>query len=256
MYVILFVRLRQPCSQQSNLQGQTELISFDRNDEPVAPHQTTLLKLIDSYLHASNTGLEAPSSRQPGGESALLGLLTHTFLSLSSYAQRAIHRAIRDPEDVAADSRAPTGLPAPIPDSDPTGGDHDTEEELDCDLTIAPPPLLHELDLLLPKVCEALVLVAQSLTSIALREELRPTHRNSPVTDTDNANTNPPPKTLIACAVAADGQGLVENLVGTCFCSPPSLSRAVPPFTYPSHVEILRHRCDTHPLLFGSHACS
>lgn len=63
---------------------------FSMRDEPVTPHQTTLLKIVDSYLHSkkreSNAMLEIHTMLSP--------LLAKTFFSSSAYAQTAIRRSL------------------------------------------------------------------------------------------------------------------------------------------------------------------
>ncbi|KIP08818.1 hypothetical protein PHLGIDRAFT_68694, partial [Phlebiopsis gigantea 11061_1 CR5-6] len=103
------------------------------DDEVVTPHQTTFLKLLDAYLQPSQ---ERPLAIDSGEMRDLSGFLSREFLTLSTYCQHAIRRAPAEEE--------------------PRPGD---------------PAALQELDLLLPKVCEALVLVTQCLTSLCLISE-------------------------------------------------------------------------------------
>ena len=76
-------------------------------------------------------------------------MLSEAFFGLSGYAQQAIRRAL-GPK--ASSGQSPRGLNVEVASS------ADSE-----------PP--HELDLLLPKVCEALVLVTQCTITITLDEE-------------------------------------------------------------------------------------
>ncbi|KAH7890707.1 spinocerebellar ataxia type 10 protein domain-containing protein [Phlebopus sp. FC_14] len=94
-------------------------------DEIIAPHQTILLKLLDSYLQS----LHSPS--------VLMGMcpmLTTCFFELSTFSQEALKSAIG------------------------TGA-------VENDGVLATPETL---DIILPRVCEALVLVTQCLASILL----------------------------------------------------------------------------------------
>ncbi|KIJ20811.1 hypothetical protein PAXINDRAFT_160284 [Paxillus involutus ATCC 200175] len=100
-------------------------------DEVIAPHQTTLLKLLDSYLQSSH-----PSSVLVG----MCPMLTACFFELSTFSQEAVSKAIG--KGSMEDADGPSG---------------------DC------PP--ETLDLLLPKACEALVLVTQCIVSIMLTSE-------------------------------------------------------------------------------------
>ncbi|KAI4517743.1 hypothetical protein K525DRAFT_273327 [Schizophyllum commune Loenen D] len=93
--------------------------------EVVTPHQTTLLKLTDSYLQSPSQ--EGRNATHEG----LMPVLSEVFFTLSQSARASISRS------VAGDASAP---PA-------------------------------ELDVMLPKVCEALVLLTQCIVSVALAAE-------------------------------------------------------------------------------------
>jgi len=97
-------------------------------EEVISPHQTVLLKLLDSHLQSSH-----PHSIHKH----LCVTLTSTFFELSTYAQGSIARALGPPP--------------------PSGSEDDH--------------VPRELDVLLPKVCEALVLVAQCLATMILHSE-------------------------------------------------------------------------------------
>ncbi|EGN96577.1 hypothetical protein SERLA73DRAFT_124416 [Serpula lacrymans var. lacrymans S7.3] len=106
---------------------------YDRlsvSGEIIAPHQTTLLKLLDSHLQ---------SSHSPSIHAQLCPMLSTRFFGLSTYARQSIKRALGSSLSDVSESR-----------------------------TEGPP---QELDLLLPKVCEALVLVTQCIVTITLSSE-------------------------------------------------------------------------------------
>ncbi|TFY56661.1 hypothetical protein EVJ58_g7503 [Rhodofomes roseus] len=151
--------------------------------EPITPPQTTLLKLLDSYLHKASQGLQAKARND-----ALVHMLIDTFFDLAGYAQEAIRRALGSADDSQA---APSNVEEDAPLND-TGGD-----------SMLPPP--KELDLLLPKVSEALVLVSQCLTTLALAS-------NEAATSSDGSWKV---KATLAAARSASGEGLVESLVET-----------------------------------------
>ncbi|KAL7280860.1 hypothetical protein ACG7TL_005804 [Trametes sanguinea] len=166
------------------------------DDEVVTPHQTTLLKLVDSYLHGSQRAHEvALASRPATDRGALFDVLIEAFLVLSSYTQTAINAALA------------SGHASPATESDAT-----TSTGVEPHAIGLPP--LQNLDLLLPKVCEALVLVTQCLTTVALRaEEAAATpNANAPVA---SKPVHPSPKRILAAAKAPSGQGLVEGLIET-----------------------------------------
>lgn len=125
----------------------------------VTPHQTVLLKLLDSYLH----GPRIPEPLTLEQRRELCKMLVTIFFCLTSYTQHAISQALgpkhtrSTPVDVAAD-------PLVNRPSSPTNYE---ENIVDTDTPLP----MGELDLLLPKVCEALVLVTQCLTSLTLQSE-------------------------------------------------------------------------------------
>ncbi|KDQ61580.1 hypothetical protein JAAARDRAFT_31036 [Jaapia argillacea MUCL 33604] len=134
--------------------------------EVIAPHQTTLLKVQDSYLQSPPSG--ALSTETIGG---LTPFTISTFFTLSSYTQRAIEKFIGSPSH--------DGQPAPV-------------------------TTRNELDLVLPKVCEALVLLSQCLVSVALQVA---EHRAAPQYESVTA--------LLDGKISAEGQGLVESVIST-----------------------------------------
>lgn len=111
-------------------------------DEIITPHQTTLLKLLDSYLQSSNL---------PTIHGQLCPKLSEIFLGLAGYAQKAIRLAL-GPKASDGPSYVYSGI---------------VNIELTSQVTVPP----YELDLLLPKVCEALVLITQCIVTIALEAE-------------------------------------------------------------------------------------
>ncbi|KAF5337508.1 hypothetical protein D9757_014714 [Collybiopsis confluens] len=108
---------------------------ISRSDEIVTPHQSTLLKLLDSYLQSAPISSPGTRSRITRMHARLCPMLSNLFFALSTYAQRAIRKSLRHS----------------VPGTNSDG--------------LVPPA---ELDVLLPKVCEALVLVAQCIITIIL----------------------------------------------------------------------------------------
>jgi ataxin-10 len=102
-----------------------------RLEEVTTPHQTTLLKLLDSYLQSSDNA--DPATLYP----EIVPLLRDEFLTLSARAQASIQLSMGSVHDAAsAETSTSTLVQAP--------------------------------DALVPKVLEALVLVTQCLTTICL----------------------------------------------------------------------------------------
>ncbi|KAL6304512.1 spinocerebellar ataxia type 10 protein domain-containing protein, partial [Sparassis latifolia] len=164
--------------------------------EVISPHQTTLLKLLDSYLQS------LPYREVVGENDELLQMLTSTFFSLSRHMKIAIKSTLGT---AAASERVNLGL---------------SEASISLPLSETPmePPGYRnpqEIDLLLPKVCEALVLVVQCLTSILLAAELDAPAADAPSTRANRASDLRSPRRYISEVHTADGQDFAEDLVET-----------------------------------------
>ncbi|KAJ7113709.1 spinocerebellar ataxia type 10 protein domain-containing protein [Mycena crocata] len=149
-------------------------------DEIITPHQTTLLKLVDSYLQSARM---SPIPTTPQGTplyTKLRPMLAKTFFSLSTYAQSSIRNSLGIASNTAstAQRRAP---PPTSPDATPTA--------------FEPPS---SLDVMLPKVSEAMVLVTQCIVTITLESS-----------DTDSRSINS--QDFFIETMSAD-QGMVESL--------------------------------------------
>lgn len=146
---------------------------FMMPDEIIAPHQTTLLKLVDSYLQSIRAQMGGSPTPELLQIHVSLGpFLAKRFFTLSVYAQNAMQNSLG-----------------------PTNGSSSGEP-------------LKELDVMLPKVCEALVLVTQCITTIALEaEESNDQHFDAVGTITNMKE--------FFIDVRFSGQGLVENLIDT-----------------------------------------
>ncbi|TFK39966.1 spinocerebellar ataxia type 10 protein domain-containing protein [Crucibulum laeve] len=136
--------------------------------EIVTPHQTTLLKLVDSYLQsiqlASNTPIKPETLRL---HSSLGPFLAKCFFSLSAYAQRSIARALGStPVTTSNTNHTSSGLSDPHTSSDSRPQSAETASSTQASFSSP-----SELDVMLPKVCEALVLVTQCIVTIALDAE-------------------------------------------------------------------------------------
>ena len=138
------------------------LILCGSEGEVIAPPQTTLLKLLDSYLQSSQT---CPAHCD------MCPMLSEVFFRFSSYSQSAIGRAIG------------SGNSEPL----------DAANELP-----------QELDLLLPKACEALVLVTQCIVKISLLSEEQRTIDPSAVDL----------RAIFRDGISDNGQGTAESVIG------------------------------------------
>ncbi|RXW23893.1 hypothetical protein EST38_g1948 [Candolleomyces aberdarensis] len=167
---------------------------FTMPDEMITPHQTTLLKLVDSYLQAIQLDISmTPEVAILQTHVSLGPFLAKRFFTLSNYAQTAMQRALGNAK-ASQQSNKGTDAPSFSPSSD--SGSHSQSE----------PPA--ELDVMLPKVCEALVLVTQCVTTIALEAE---EHKGVQFSEGAVASISNMKDFFID--VRYSSQGLIENLV-------------------------------------------
>ncbi|KAJ7626436.1 spinocerebellar ataxia type 10 protein domain-containing protein [Mycena polygramma] len=118
-------------------------------DEIITPHQTTLLKLVDSYLQAARLSGTPTTPQGTPLYTKLRPMLAKSFFSLSTYAQHSIRNSLGLSSSSTASKQPPTPLERP-------DGTHAAFE----------PP--SSLDVMLPKVSEALVLITQCIVTITL----------------------------------------------------------------------------------------
>ncbi|KAJ7281931.1 spinocerebellar ataxia type 10 protein domain-containing protein [Mycena rebaudengoi] len=116
-------------------------VRLSMQDEIITPHQTTLLKLVDSYLQSVRTSAIPTTPQGTPLYAKLRPLLAKTFFSLSTYAQNSI----RDSLGISTNNPSPSHA---------------------ADLAPFEPP--SSLDVMLPKVSEALVLVTQCIVTVTL----------------------------------------------------------------------------------------
>ncbi|KAF7294489.1 Ataxin-10-like protein [Mycena kentingensis (nom. inval.)] len=105
-------------------------------DEIITPHQTTLLKLIDSYLQSASMSQVPTTPQGTPLYSKLRPMLSKTFFVLSEYAQTSIRTSLN------------------LGKGTPTTTNSESS--------------LGSLDVMLPKACEALVLVTQCIVTVIL----------------------------------------------------------------------------------------
>ncbi len=129
--------------------------------------------------------------------------MTTTFFTLAEYAQQSIQRALGSYKSRSTPPH--TGTPESANTSLPPAAD--TESSLP----------LNQIDLLLPKVCEALVLVTQCLVSLALFSE-EECNSKGPVPSQERTPSSPSInfKDYVNSAVSTSGTGSVESIVGSC----------------------------------------
>jgi ataxin-10 len=160
-----------------------------RSDEIITPHQTTLLKIIDSYLQSSQASTSSPvPQKMVKTYRKLSPMLLKIFLDLSAYGRASIERALG--RSKGSEVNGLTDADTPHTTSSPSASSN----------------VLKELDPMLPKVCEALVLVTQCIVAISLEAE-------SPSEDQETPSRVELKTFFIETRVAE--VGVVDSLIGT-----------------------------------------
>jgi len=174
-----------------------------RQDEIITPHQTTLLKIIDSYLQTNQSTSQTPIKPETLQiHTSLTPMLTRAFFSLSRYVQISIHHSlglddINQSDRKRAESERSISL---APATNHTGSLETMNQSLGS---------LKNIDVMLPKACEALVLVTQCMVTIAIEAEEDTTHPGRE--DAQNPKSN-----MMNYFIEAQtsGLGIVENIIG------------------------------------------
>jgi hypothetical protein len=218
--------------------------------EPVSPNQIILLKLLDSYLESTEVDVDGCGKRE------LASTLSAAFCQLSTWACEAIRGALglASPPSSKETQGAADWEVVNAADGSERGqevrGDGETNRvdaaenddkgkgRASTD-TVGP---LREIDPLLPKACEALVLVTQCTVSIALDARPSDARRHEHergrqlrddesgwVTEDDQENevTGLEVRSMVNDAVAPNGQGLIECLIGSFPCCIPFAWRLI-----------------------------
>ncbi|KDR80569.1 hypothetical protein GALMADRAFT_135707 [Galerina marginata CBS 339.88] len=142
---------------------------FAITNEIVTPHQTTLLKLVDSYLQSTQlnpTSIQIPDILKT--HETLGSFLGKRFFILSDYAQQAMQRSLGmmpttrggEPNGDEAKEARTSSDSVSLGTSGSGSGSSSSSG--------SPPAFPQELDVMLPKVCEALVLITQCIITICL----------------------------------------------------------------------------------------
>ena len=139
-------------------------------------------------------------------------MLIACFFTLTSSAQHSIRRALggasTKKNSLTRNEQTSSDLPLPGPTADTDANESASNS-------------LQEVDLLLPKICEALVLTTQCLTSLTLQSEDdgKKIHRAQSVreeasTMTDVIDGAESLKTYVGNASSSTGEELIEALIG------------------------------------------
>jgi ataxin-10 len=177
-------------------------MQYYRTKEIIIPHQTTLLKLLDSYLQ-SLPNLSKVQSDIFKIHVSLGSFLAKRFFALSEYAQMAIHKSLGM---TPYESSRPSALWRSSDSSD-----SESELEGTFDKTSA----LQQNNLMLVKVCEGLVLVTQCIVTISLGSEM---HREQ-IEGGDSTLENHVDLKDFFNRRKYQESGMVESLIGALFCS-------------------------------------
>ncbi|KAF9453597.1 hypothetical protein P691DRAFT_658323 [Macrolepiota fuliginosa MF-IS2] len=141
--------------------------------EIITPHQTTLLKIIDSYLQSNQSTPQTPIKPETLQiHISLTPMLTRAFFSLSRYAQNSIRHSlglgIKKDNDTNSNQ---SGHRRGRSDSSVSSTSSSTNNMGSSNTQTQSTGPLRSLDVMLPKVCEALVLVTQCMVTIAIEAE-------------------------------------------------------------------------------------
>ena len=208
-----------------------------RPEEIVTPHQTTLLKLVDSYLESTPMNTRVVEILKI--HESLGTFLLRRFFSLSSYSQQSIARALgtqptttkrkastsselMERASIQSIARAPGAQPTTTKrktsiSSEPMERASIRSEPLSASSssTVFPSLPPAELDAQLPKVCEALVLITQCIVTISLEAEEQQVLLQEGRSTLTNFNNM---KHFFNQERKSSDQGIVESLIGLyCF---------------------------------------
>ncbi|KAJ3571925.1 hypothetical protein NP233_g3434 [Leucocoprinus birnbaumii] len=184
---------------------------FIIQDEIITPHQTTLLKIIDSYLQSNQSTPQTPIKPETLQiHISLTPMLTRAFFSLSRYAQTSIRHSLGlviKKDDVnqsdQSDPKRPESERSMSPTSTSTIHTGSLEETQTQSFGS-----LNSLDVMLPKACEALVLVTQCMVTIAIEAEENAATLGLP----DDASPKTNMKNYFIEA-RTSGVGVIESLI-------------------------------------------
>lgn len=135
---------------------------------------------MDSYLQSAQMSESQVSPKTLLIHQQLSTLLLNRFLTLSVYAQQAIRRSLGSAADAVVSTA--TSLRG---DQAPSKNTPDNSQRL----SPAPSPPT-ELDVLLPKVCEALVLVTQCIVTITLEADGQEPPKDHATSSDDSTSQN------------------------------------------------------------------
>ena len=184
---------------------------YDRPEEIVTPHQTTLLKLVDSYLESTQRNPTTSGSHAAEIlkiHESLSFFLLRRFFSLSSYSQRSITRALTGTQPTTTKRNSPS---EPMESASILSESLPSASSTSTTFPLCPPA---ELDAMLPKVCEALVLITQCIVTISLEAE----EQRMLLQEGRSTLTNFKDMKKYFNEKKSSDQGIVESLIGLyCF---------------------------------------
>lgn len=137
-----------------------------RTNEIITPHQTTLLKLLDSHLHANQPHISNVVADIFRIHSSLSSFLARRFFTLSEYAQREIHKSL-GMTPIASNRHRVFSRES----SDFVQSARSSSSESESSTEQGSAMKLQQINMMLPMVCEALVLVTQCILTLCLEAE-------------------------------------------------------------------------------------
>lgn len=202
------------------------------------PYKTTLLKLLDSYLQSLSIESLVVRSEVVELHWNLTPILASIFLTLSNYGRQSLYRSVGSSNFTAG---SPTTQLHTSPRSSKSGGlpaNSSTASPLPVEANLTSPTIGQspevsipfELDVLLPKVCEAIVIVTQCITTISLQSE---DHRESYLHSIPGKShlDRYIPKDYYNLTTL-DGEGFAEHIIGTSWFTMKSIVITAPHQTF------------------------
>lgn len=138
-----------------------------RTNEIIIPHQTTLLKLLDSFLQSLPNLPKLQFADVLRIHESLGSFLAKRFFGLSEYAQKAIHKSLG-----MTPYNARRG-PLITPSSDSISSDSNSDSDSNLGGPLNKTSALQQINLMLVKACEGLVLVTQCMVTVTLGSEMQ-----------------------------------------------------------------------------------
>lgn len=173
----------------------------NREGQIVTPSQTTVLKLVDAFIIQLLKSQQSDHDAQTLLDHLMTPLLLQ-YVKFVAYARTSLKNSlgsvkVHSDGDLATDEQTsidPSRSSMPDDKTRSAGGEPSVEE----------PDPLRQVDVILPRVCEALVLITQIFCNMLLEQD-------SKLQLSENANRR---KESLTQSVVADEERLIEKIIG------------------------------------------